>query len=161
MFTSDVFSPSAVSLVWLLRLLLCCWLQPGQVETAALSAALACVASFRRPRPRSLLILSRVVCQYRGRSRLSTRLSALGPAVVIAVTTTTTTHGTGELATACSLLLSPQFLPRLPPTGPQHTTDTQHSLLTRIIHPTDGFNFNVILRSNGSVLRNSRNACTR
>ena len=54
----------------------------------------------------------------------------------------------------CSLLLSPQFLPRLPPTGPQHTThNRQHSLLTRIIHPTDGFNFNVILRLDGSVLR--------
>ena len=35
--------------------------------------------------------------------------------MVIAVTTTTTTHGTGELAIHCSLLLSPQFLPRLPP----------------------------------------------
>ena len=91
-----------------------------------------------------LLILSRVVCQYRGRSRLSTRLSARGPAVVIAVTKTTTTHGTGELAIHCSLLLSPQFLPRLPPPGPQHTTDTALTLATRNIHPPDGFNFNKI-----------------
>ena len=149
MFTSDVFSPCAVSLVWLLRLLLCCWLEPGQVETAAaeLSSGGCGLCGQFPPSPAPLSPVSSFSPELFvsiGAALGSRLVSPPGArrAVVIAVTTTTTTHGTGELAIHCSLLLSPQFLPRLPPPGPQHTTDTALTLATRNIHPPDGFNFN-------------------